>query len=105
METLVVKKGDTGYTITYPVTNDDGTAFDLTDKTATLKVWYPGDPETIIATGECSTGTPTEGICTYTVGATDFSSNNVRYAAEIEITASGVVINTVSFRIIVKESA
>ena len=105
METLVVKKGDKGYTITYPVTNDDGTAYDLSGKTVTLKVWYPGDPETIVATGACTTGTPTLGICTYTIGASDFASNNVRYEAEIEITASGVVVNTLSFKIVVKESA
>jgi hypothetical protein len=106
MDTLVVKKGNKGDPLSFSITNDDGTVKDLTGLTATFKVWSPGDPETLIVTSACTTGAnPALGICTYTPGATDFTVNNIRYEAEIELTETGVIINTISYRIVVQESA
>ena len=106
MNIVVVHKGDKGYQLTYPVTNNDGTAKDLTDYTVTLKVWSPGDPETMIVNAACTkSATPTDGLAYYLITANDFGVNNIRYQAEIELTKAGVIENTECFKIIVKESA
>jgi len=106
MEYIIIPKGDKGYLLSYTVTKVDGTVMDLTDFTATLKVWNPGDPETLIVTGSCTlTATPTDGICNYLIAANNFAVNSVRYQAEIELTLSGVIESVRSFGIIVKESA
>ena len=105
MNTVIVKKGDKGYYLVYPVTDSSGVAKDLTGYTATLKVWKPGDPETLILSGTCSLSvTPTDGIVSYLITATDFTVGPVRYQAEIELTIVGVIESTETFKIVIEES-
>jgi hypothetical protein len=105
VNTVVIKKGTKGDPIVFPITDINGNVKDLSGLTATLKAWNPGDPETLIIDALCSTGAdPTLGICTYTPVAGELDDNNVRYQAEIELTETGVIIGTETFKIVVEES-
>lgn len=98
-----VPKGDYGYYLNFIVQKSDGTAYDLTGYTITLKVWRAGSPDILIMSGACDIVTAASGICKYLVASGDFDDLG-RYEAELELTKVDVKESTKTFEIIMKES-
>lgn len=104
MENITIPKGDTGYNLAFTIKDADGDAYVLTDYTVTLKVWVPGAPDTLIlADGTCVIDDENAGTCHYALKSGDFDTV-ARYTAELELTQSGIIESTESFRITVVES-
>jgi len=103
MADLLISKGDKGYVLTFTVTNSAGTARDLTDYTVTLKAWRKGMASVPKFTGTCSKTDPTNGICTYTITATDFDKAEDLFF-ELELTKTGVIESTQIYTIHVEDS-
>lgn len=106
MESIQIPKGDCGFKLEFTVHTYDGDAVDLTGYTVNLKVWEAGTPGTLaFAAAACTVpaATITDGICTYTVTSTDFIVSKT-YHAELELTKTGVVESTETFKIVVVDS-
>jgi len=103
MADLTIPKGDKGFYINFTVKNADGTAFDLTGYTITLKVWASSVPGTLVVSGACSIVVAAAGTCRYLVTATDFTTIN-NYFLELELTQAGVIESTRKYTLEVTES-
>ena len=94
-------RNDYGFTMTFTITDSDGTAVDLTSVTDVyFKMALPGASACKVK-GSCTVTDATGGICTYTPVSTDFDTNGV-YNQEVElqfatriITASGEQLSVV----------
>lgn len=103
MEELKVAMGDVGYNWPFIVKESDGRARDLTDYTVAINIWTPGSPTTLLADGLSVTkDDATRGTCYWTL--TNIFTGEGVYYGELELTKSGVVENTETFKVVVKES-
>jgi hypothetical protein len=100
---LIIPQGDKGYDINFTVQDSDGTAYDLTDYTVTLKVWKPGVSGTLIVNAACTVDDASAGTCHYTVVAGTFTSR-AKYKLELELTKSGVRESTENYDLQIEES-
>jgi hypothetical protein len=91
MVTTVVKN-DKSFTFTFTVKDSDAVVVNLTGYSGVkFKMALPGS-NTAKIDGTCTVTDATNGVCTYTVGATDFDTEGI-YEAEIQVTyTSGKVI-------------
>ena len=105
MANLEVVQGDTGYYLYFTVQDAEGSAFDLTDYTITLKAWVQGDPDNNFINGLCEIVNAVAGTCKYLVSGGDFSVSGNDNRGELEFTKSGVKESTQSFPIKIQESA
>jgi len=104
MSDLTVPQGDYGYPLAFTITEDDGTAYNLTGYTVTMKVWFKGRRGDPIVTGTCTNDVEADGTCHYTVVQYDFDSKG-DYRIELELTKAGVVESTRHYTLKVEESA
>lgn len=104
MSQLTIPKGDFGFNIAFELEESDGTAFNGTGYTPTLKVWEALSSGTVTVTGACSWITQAEGKCAYEVQDGDFDEAGI-YSAEVECTKTGARESFGPFRITVTESA
>jgi hypothetical protein len=105
MSDLTISKGDYGYELTFPITDNDGTPVNITDYTAIkLKAWRRGMASNPKISGTCSKVVPyTSGICTYLVASSDFDKpENLIF--ELELTKTGVVESTRRYTVTVEDS-
>lgn len=103
VNSIEIVQNDYGYDLQFQLTDASGSPVDLTG--ATLKI-FAAEPDKAIAkvVGDCVVvGSPTGGLCKYTVQEADFDEAPKEYNVEIEITyatkvvtARGVVIRTVT---------
>lgn len=100
---IEIKKGNYGIDLEFEVKNPDGTPFDLTGYTVTLKVWKPGKA-TLSLSATCEIIDAANGKCRYTVKEGDFQEVGDFYA-ELELTKAGVCIDTETFGIKVVRTA
>jgi len=89
MSKMTLVRNDYNYALTFNVKEYDETAYDLGSDTIILKVALP-DASGLTFSGGCTITDAEAGICTYTVGATDFTTS-AEYEAELEISGSQVV--------------
>lgn len=104
MADITIAQNDKGYYLTFTINDSAGAAYNLTDYTIKLKVWYANNADSLTLDGTCSIVNAILGTCRYLVTATDFININ-EYSAELELQKSGVIESTDSFTIEVKESA
>ena len=104
MADLYVPKGDKGFPLTFTVQEDDGSAYDLTAYTVTLKVWRQGIPGSPIIESGCTISDAANGECYYIIQATDFTEKG-DYLLELELTKTGVIESTRYYTLEVTESA
>ena len=102
MDELRVPQGGYGYNLNFTCEDSDGTAFDLTDYTATLWVWKEGRPDEYLQ-GACTTDVAASGTCHYSVLTTNFDDVG-EYFAKIEATKASTVVPFETFIITVFES-
>lgn len=103
METLAIPQKDKGYAITFTVTDSEGDTIDLTPYTVTFKAWTQGSPATLLTATACALTDPTHGVCTLTLP--DVFTTAKEYYGELELTATGIIISTQAFKVVVTESA
>lgn len=103
MADLTIPKSDKGFYLNFTITDDDGSAFDLTDYTVTLKVWTQSKPAALIVDAAGSIVSATDGTCRYLVTASDFTIAG-EYYFEVELTKTGVIISTKRYTLEVTES-
>jgi len=101
MITVTIPKADKGYTLTLTALDDAGAAKSLAGYTVNLKTWLPATPDTAIINSACTITDATHGICTYTLGATDFATSNV-YHARLVCTKTGYIEALKPFVIVVE---
>jgi hypothetical protein len=101
MVKITIPKADKGYTITLTAQDDTGVAKSLAGYTVTLQTWLPETPDTIVLSGTCTVTDATNGICTYTLAATDFATANV-YHARLLLTKTGFIEALKPFAIMVE---
>lgn len=89
MSKITLVRNDFDYALTFNVKEYDRTAFDLGSDTIVFKVALP-DASGVSFSGTCSITDAAGGVCTYTVGATDFTTS-AEYEAELEISGSQVI--------------
>jgi len=103
MTDWIVKENNYGWRQTFTLTKD-GTAYNLTDYSAKLKVWEPGKTA-LKFSGDCIIDDdPTTGKCYYDVITTDFDTAG-EFLGEIELTKTGEVLDTYTFTILVEPTA
>ena len=73
----------------------DGSVYDLTGFTVTLKVWLDG---TLLFSGQCMIVNGPQGKCKYTVASGNFATEG-KFLAELELTKTGWVEDTDTFEI------
>jgi len=98
-----IKKGDYGFVIPARIIKADSTVFNLTGYTVKLKVWTAGSP-TPTWTLDGTVTDAAAGKVEFTVENTHFTETG-SFIGEIELTQAGHVESTISFRVIVVESA
>jgi hypothetical protein len=76
-------KNDFGYVITFNVTDSTGIPIDLSGATIVWRFRLKGS--TTFVDGACVSASPTTGVCTYTVTATNFTTVG-EYEAELKMT-------------------
>lgn len=81
-------KGEYGFDISFALTEDDGTAIDLTGKTVKFQTKNLNSTVKKID-GTCTIVDAAKGTCKYTVQSTDMNEVGI-YEAEAEINATGV---------------
>ena len=113
---IKVTQGSVGYALEFSVTDSDGNPKDLTGYTINFKVWKKD--ETLKVNGTCDIEDATAGTCHYTVQSGDFDTldaivyimeNEIAkkasvYQAELELTKTGVLENTISDKLVLYES-
>ena len=103
MADLTISKGDFGFDLSFTITESDGTAYNLTPYTITLKVWAKGDPSTLTVDAACTPVIAASGTCKYTVVTGDFNTKGF-YNFEIELTKAGAEESTQVYELEVTES-
>ncbi len=105
MADLTVIQNKYGYYISpFTITNADGTAFDLTGYTITMKMWSAGMPNVLKMTGVLAALVEASGTCRYLVASGDFPTSG-KFLATIVLTKSGVEDAVLPFTLEVLESA
>ena len=95
MPSVSVVHGDWGYYLNFVVTYSNGTIFDLTGYSATLKVGDPGS-NTVLLTASCNVYNPTGGQCSYQMTQANSTLLQCQiYKCELEIKAGTSVTFTV----------
>jgi len=90
-----IKLGDYGFGINFTIYLDNGdgtfTLKDLTNLTATLKVYRAGAASTVLLSKSLSIlNPPANGVCQWVVGATDTTVIGAgNWSAEIQLTGAG----------------
>ena len=90
--------------ISIPVTNHDGTPYDLTGKTVNFKAWVDGSPGSPFINDAAVITDHAGGLAVYTPSQGDITTIG-NFPCEAEITEAGSVVSTVSDRLKVVESA
>ena len=103
MADLSIPKGDFGYYINFTITEDDGTAYNLTGYTITLKVWAKGSPSPLVVDSACAAVVEASGTCRYLIVDGDFGTKGF-YNFEIELTKAGAEESTRTYELEVTES-
>jgi len=103
MDNITIPQRDKGFNLAFTVNDSDGDAYTITGYTIKLKVWEEGIPGTLIVDGTCDIDDGSVGTCHYTVAEDDFN-DIAAYIAELELTQSGIIESTESFRITIVES-
>lgn len=103
MADLTIPKGDFGYDLNFTITDSDGTAYNLTGYTATLKVWAKGDPSTLTVDAPTTLVVAASGTCKYEIVDGDFGSKGF-YNFELELTKAGAEESTQVYELEVTES-
>lgn len=102
MDTLEIQKGNI-CSVTITFTDEDGDAYDLTDKTVFFTMKDPDDFETddddaIITKNITSHTDPTNGITTLTLTASQTNVDVGKYKCDLRVYESGVTqVNTSTF--------
>lgn len=104
MSDITIPKGDKGFNLNFTVQNSDGTAFNLTDYTVTLKVWPQNIPGNPIVNAACTIDVAANGTCHYEVVTGNFAYEG-NYLLELELTKSGIIESTRNYTLRVEESA
>jgi hypothetical protein len=105
MESYIVFKGDTTFNINFELNNYDETDKDITGLIPRLKVWYPGNPTSLLFSGSCTLATATAGTCYYPVVSTDLTISGT-FLGELELwnTTTGLQQTWDQFKLVVKDS-
>ena len=103
MADLIIPKGDYGYYLNFTITDSDGTAYDLTAYTITLKVWAKGDPSTLVINAACTPIVAADGTCRYLLVDGNVGTKGL-YNFEIELTKVGAEESTKTYELEVTES-
>jgi len=103
MADITIPQGDEGFNLEFTVTEDDDTAFDLTNYTVTIKVWHKNLIGSLVVDSACVVDVAASGTCHYVVTDGDFDSAG-DYMVELELTQSGVVESTRHYTLEVTES-
>ena len=103
MATLYIPKGNKGYNLKFNVVDSNGAPFSLSGYTVTLKVWTEGTPGTLTVDTACTVTTAASGTLTYLLEAA-LTASVADYKAELELTATDIIIGTKSFDISITES-
>lgn len=103
-----VKQNDVGGVLRFHIKSKDNTSFDLTGKAATLLMSGGNTPTRI--SGNCTlSATPTDGICTFTLGTHGSSARDTAisglYRLEVSIlsgavSAGGTLLATLPFGVL-----
>lgn len=101
MADLTVSKGDYGFYLNFTILDSDGSAFDLTDYTITLKVWDA--TPSLIVSGACDIVVAGSGTCKYLIQDGDFDTVG-HYGMELELTKTGVKLSTRKYDLEIKSS-
>ena len=113
---IKVTQGSYGYDLNFTITDSVGTAKDITGYTIYFKVWR--EDKTLKVNGVCTIDDATAGTLHYTPKSGDFDNldeivfvveNNIKkkvskYQAELELTKTGVLENTISDELVLYES-
>jgi len=89
--TINVVTGDSGYNLSFTLQNSDGTAFNLTGATVTIKMQLVGYDT--VTTGTLTVVSAPAGTCTYTVASTDFPADG-NYNVQIDCAFTGGALVT-----------
>ena len=89
MSKITLVRNDFDYDLTFNVKEYDRTTYDLGSATIIFKVALPNATE-VTFSGSCTITDAEGGVCSYTVGATDFTTS-AEYEAELEISGSQVI--------------
>jgi hypothetical protein len=103
MAQVTIAEDDYGFNLDFTLQQADGSVFDGTTYTATLKVWATLVPGTLVVNKACTWDVAASGTCHYEVGSTDFATAG-RYSAEVECTKTGAKVSFGPFAITVTES-
>jgi hypothetical protein len=105
MPDLEIPCGDKGYAITFTCKDSAGAARNLSTFTgAKFKMWKSSSPATLLINASASITSPTTGVVSYTLQATDTAFASGSYVGEIELTASGVIDSSGKISIHLSES-
>ena len=113
---IKVTQGSYGYSLNFTVEDSDGNVKDLTDYTINFKVWKKDG--TVKVDGACVIDAVALGTCHYTVQSGDFDTlddilyvtedgitkKTSEYYAELELTKTGILENTISDMLRIYES-
>ena len=105
MQTYQIFEGDVGYNIPFLLTNYDGSQKDITNLVPKVKVWYQGNPATLLFGGSTSIDSATTGSCHYTITSSTPKVTGT-FLAEVELwnTTSGFLQTWGQFQLVMKES-
>jgi len=103
MSDVIIQRGDYGFYLTGAVTNDDGSAFDLTGYTLTFKAWEEGNWEHPVVDSTAEVVSDTQGTWQYLVKENDFITAKKFYIA-VRATKENAQETTRNYTLEVKES-
>ena len=86
-------RNDTGFPITFVLTDIKDNAYDLTDSTIIFKMKNTVSGDSLINNGTCTIIDATSGMCKYTVVDGDLSTAGIYYA-ELQITFTSGKVRT-----------
>ena len=101
--TIRIPKSDKGFNLTFTIKDSSGTVYNLVGYTVTLKAWVAGSSGSLVVDAACTITDAGAGACYYAVTAGDFATAQT-LSAELELTKTGVIESTESFKIEVTES-
>ena len=113
---IEVTQGSYGYSLNFTIKDSEGNSKDLTGYTIYFKVWKKDG--TVKVNGTCTTDDAVSGTCHYTVQSGDFDTLDdtfyvtedevtkkvSEYQAELELTKTGILENTISDALRIYES-
>ena len=102
MADLIIQRGDHGFYVDGTITNDDGSAFDLSGYTLTFNAWEMGKWNKPLVAGSAEAVVATQGTWKYLVAANDFITEG-EYLVGVRATKSGAQETTRNYSLEVKE--